>query len=156
MDEQSPLPRWFCAVFAAVMLALVAELFWYVPEHSRLQFQLSDLSLSLETSRQREAKQQYEYDQVVLDLPLTQAELAELQPLSDAAQAREQELRQTRKALRAQKADLALQLENALASSTDLQSTRDTLQGEVDALHAQVNALQQQVSELRSQLGHSN
>ena len=75
MDEQTPLPRWFRAAFVAVMLVLVAELIWWAPAQYNLHFQTADVALSLETSRQREAKQQYEYDLVVAELPLTKAEL---------------------------------------------------------------------------------
>lgn len=155
MDENAPLPRWFRAAFVAVMLALVAELIWFVPQQVELRFQIDDAALSLDTSRQREAKQQYEYDQVATQLPLTLAELEATQPLADAAEAREQTLRTQRKTLRSQKTSLQTQLDAAVASSTDLQASVSALQAEVDALRAQEAALQSQVDELLRQLGRT-
>lgn len=69
--------------------------------------------MKLDTSRQREKKQQYEYDQVVEALPLARDELARLQPQADAAKAEEKLLREQRKALRAEIAELKKQLEAA-------------------------------------------
>ncbi len=89
--------------FVAVMLLFCLFLTWYIPTRSQLDFQLSDLELSLETSRGRERKQQYEYDQVVAELPVTKAELAEAQPLADAAKAEVKALREERNALREKK-----------------------------------------------------
>lgn len=151
MHDHAPLPRWFLAVFTAVMLALAAELFWFVPQQADLRFQLDDLTLSLDTSRQREAKQQYEYDQVVEQLPLTQAELSALLPLTQDAQAREAALRTQRKELRARQSELDTQLNEAAASATDLQAQLDTLQAEVHALQQQASILRQESDALLEQ-----
>lgn len=101
---------WFRAVFVAVMLFTCGVVCWYAASQYALQFQLADLTLSLDTSRQREVKQQYEYDQVVAQLPLVQAQLAELEPQAAQAQAKETELRARRKALRAEIAQQQEQL----------------------------------------------
>ena len=62
-------PGWFKAAFAAVMLAACAVLCWFAPTQYTLRFQRDDLTLSLDTSRQREAKQRHEYAQVESALP---------------------------------------------------------------------------------------
>jgi len=139
------MPGWFRAVFVAVMLFTCAVLCWYASSQYDLRFQIADLTLSLDTSRQREVKQQYEYDQVAAQLPLTQAEAAEQEPLAAAAQAIEKELRAQRKALRAESADLTEQLET-------LQAELAALQAEEAALLAQVEALRQQEQALKEQL----
>lgn len=129
------MPGWFRAVFVAVMFFTCGVLCWYAASQYELRFQIADLTLSLDTSRQREVKQQYEYDQVVAQLPLTQAEVAKQEPLAAAAQATEKELRAQRKALRAENAELASQLE--------------ALQAEVAALKEQEAALLEQLQALQ-------
>ena len=145
MDEQTPLPRWLCAAFVTVMLALALFVAWWAVEQYDLHFQTADVALSLDTSRQREAKQQYEYDEVVTQLPLVQAELAETQPLADEAEAQEQALRAQRKELRAQEKELTAQLETALATLEELTAHLQELQAQVDDLAAQEAALQAQL-----------
>lgn len=151
MHDHAPLPRWFLAVFTVVMLILVAELFLFIPEQAELLFKIDDLTLSLDTSRQREAKQLYEYDQVVTALPQTRAELDAALPLAQQAAEREQSLRTQRKELRALQSELNAQLEAATASTTDLQAQLDTLQGEVDALRLELDELQSQRDTLQSE-----
>lgn len=148
----SPLPRLFRFVFMTIMMLLCASLFWLIPQMIALQIQIDDLTLSLDTSRQREAKQQYEYDQVSAQLPLTQAELDAVLPQAETAAAHEQELRTQRKALRAQSATLNQQLENALASATDLEIAVADMWTQVDALRQQTDALQSQTDALNAQL----
>lgn len=148
----SPLPRLFRFVFMTIMMLLCAFLFWLIPQMIALQIQIDDLTLSLDTSHQREAKQQYEYDQVSAQLPLTQAELDSVLPQAETAAAHEQELRTQRKSLRAQFATLNQQLENALASSTDLEIAIADTEAQVAALHQQVDTLQSQVDALNAQL----
>ncbi len=132
------MPGWFRAVFIAVMLFTCAILCWYAAAQYQLRFQAADLALSLDTSRQREVKQQHEYDQVAAQLPLVRAQVAELEPQAEAAQAIEKELRAQRKALRAENAALAQQLE--------------ALQAEVAALREKEQLLRDQVEALRQQL----
>lgn len=134
-------PGWLRAVFVAVMFFTCAVLCWYASSQYDLRFQIADLTLSLDTSRQREVKQQYEYDQVVAELPLVRAQVAEMEPLAAAAQAVEADLRTQRKALRTQNADLAKQLEAVQAETQQLLLQRDALQAEVDALRQQEQEL---------------
>ena len=106
------------AFFVVVMLAFCCTACWYALSTVSLRAENVDLTTKLTTSRQRETKQQLEYDAVSVELPQTQAELAEAQPLADAAKARENELRAQRKQLRADVAELqaavdALEQENA-------------------------------------------
>ncbi len=93
-------------VFACIMLVFCLFLGWYIPSRGELDFQLADIELSLETSYGREKKQQYEYDEVTAELPLTRAELTETQPLADEAAAVVTALKEERKTLRAEKAAL--------------------------------------------------
>lgn len=120
------MPGWLRTLFVTIMYLTCAVLCWYAVSQYTLRFQVEDLSLSLETSRGREVKQQYEYDQVVAQLPQVQAQVEELEPQAAEAQAREQELRARRKELRAEIA----QLEEQQA-----------------ALQAQVEALRQALKE---------
>lgn len=139
------MPGWFRAVFVAVMFFTCAVLCWYAASQYDLRFQIADLTLSLDTSRQREVKQQYEYDQVVAQLPLTQADVAEQEPLAAAAQAVEKELRAQRKALRAESAGLTEQLATLQAELAALQEEEAALLAEVEALRQQEQALKEQL-----------
>lgn len=95
--------RRFAAFFSVCMLLFCLLLFAWVPLKFFLDFRLSEARLSLETSQGRERKQQYEYDQVCADLPLTRSELETVQPLADAASLEVSELKALRKELRAEK-----------------------------------------------------
>ncbi len=99
--------------FTAVLALFCLFLVWFVPTRAGLDFQLADIDKSLETSYGRERKQQYEFDQVTAELPLVRAELAETQPLADAAEETDAALKAERRALRAEKAELEAQLEEA-------------------------------------------
>lgn len=110
------LPGWFRALLVLVLLMLCVETCWYAITMQQLTATQMELSAQLETSRQRERKQQYEYDVVCKALPQAREELALIQPQADAAKAHEQELRDTRKALRQEIAALKKQLEEAQAS----------------------------------------
>ena len=154
MEEQR-IPGWLRAVFVAGMLAPAALLAWYAPAQYQLRFQLEDIALSLDTSRQREARQEYEYDAAAQALPQVQAELAETLPLTEAAQAREQELRDERKAQRTLAADLADQLEQAQAHVDTLQAQADALREDVASLQAQQASLEEQIAALEKELGRA-
>ncbi len=132
------MPGWFRAVFITVMFFTCAILCWYAASQYQLQFQIADLSLSLETSRGREIKQQYEYDQVAAQLPLVEEQVALLEPQAAAAQAVEKELRAQRKTLRAENAELAQKLEALQAQVEQLQEEERLLREEVDALRRQL------------------
>ena len=153
--EGQRIPGWLRAVFVAGMLAMAALLAWYAPAQYQLRFQRGDIALSLDTSRQREARQEYEYDAAAQALPLVQAELAETLPLTEAAQAREQELRDERKAQRDLAADLAGQLEQAQAHVDTLQAQADALREDVASLQAQQASLEEQIAALKEELGRT-
>ena len=143
-------PGWFRAVFAAVLLLTCAVLCWFAPTQYALRFQRDDLALSLDTSRQREAKQRYEYDQVTAALPEVTLRLEETRPLTDAAAAREAELRALRKALREENARQEEQLNAALAALEEAEARRVFLQQEVDELAARQEELARLVEALQA------
>ena len=89
--------------FALVMLLFSLAMMLWVPLRARLDAQLADTRLSLETSQGRERKQQMEYDQVTEELPKVRAELAEVQPRADAAAEEVQRLKEIRRELRERK-----------------------------------------------------
>ncbi len=93
-------------LFVAVMLMFSLLMAAAVVIRGHLDFRLEDTARSLETSRGRERKQQQEYDEVVAQLPLTRAELAEAQPMADEAAEEVKRLKEERKQLRAEKAAL--------------------------------------------------
>ena len=105
------MPKWFARVFTIVMVLACVATAWYAYQHEKLNFALEDVRVSLETSRARERKQQYEYDQVAEALPKAREELDEIQPKADAAKAEENALRETRKSLRAVQGELTDTLE---------------------------------------------
>lgn len=109
---------WFRALFIAVMFITCGVVCWYAASQYTLAFQIADLSLSLDTSRQREVKQQYEYNQAAAQLPQVLAQVEAMEPQASQAQAREAELRARRKELRAQVAQLEEQLQ-ALQTQVD-------------------------------------
>ena len=109
----------FTALFVAVMLACTLFLAWYIPSAAGLRFRIDDLEISLDTSRGRERKQQAEYDQVVKDIPDTQAKLDETLPLAQAAEeevaalkAEKKKLKEEKKALEAGAAQAAEEAES--------------------------------------------
>lgn len=134
-------PGWFKAAFAAVMLAACAVLCWFAPTQYTLRFQRDDLTLSLETSRQREAKQRYEYAQVEAALPETALLLEETRPLADEAAEAEAALRARRKALREENARLEEQRSASQAALEEAEAQRAALQQAVDELSARQQEL---------------
>lgn len=132
-------PGWFRALFVAAMLSVCALLAFFAVDQARLRAEVADLTLSLETSRGREARQNHEYDEVVAALPVTRAELERVQPQADAAKAVENDLRQQRKDIRAENAALQEQI--------------DAAQAELDALTSQAMALQEAADSLANILG---
>ena len=112
----SKLDRRITAIFVLFMLFFCLLLFAWVPVKTVLDFRLSETRLSLETSQGRERKQQYEYEQVLADLPRTRAELESVQPLADAASQEVSDLKALRKELRSEKKRLEALLSEALQS----------------------------------------
>ena len=96
----------FAAVFSVIMMVCVLFLLWYVPAVSNRSLVLEDIQKQLETSRGRERKQQYEYDETVSAIPEAEAELERILPLSEAAQKEVKELKKERKKLRNEKKKL--------------------------------------------------
>lgn len=139
------MPGWFKAVFVAVMFLTCAVLAWYAVSQYELRFQIADLTLSLDTSRQREVKQQYEYDQVVAQLPLVRAQVADMEPIATAAVAIEDDLRKQRKTLRAENAALTDQLEALQAEVAALTAQEADLLAQVEALRLQEKQLKEQL-----------
>ena len=90
-------------LFAAVMLLFSLTTAAWAVMRKELDFRLEDTRMSLDTSRGRERKQQYEYDEAAEALPRTRTELAEVQPEADAAAERVKALKDRRKALREEK-----------------------------------------------------
>ena len=109
-DKHSRLP----ALFTAVMLLCVLFIIWYLPAARNLRYRLSDTLLSLETSRGRERKQQYEYDQAAAEIPLVQEELDSYVPLAEEAAQRLKTLKEERKKLRNEKKDLEAKLNESV------------------------------------------
>ena len=99
--------------FVAVMLGFSLFLAAHVILRAQVDFTLEDTARSLETSQGRERKQQYEYDQVVEELPKTRAELEEIAPKAAEAAETVKQLKEERKRLRAEKKALEAQKEAA-------------------------------------------
>ena len=135
MRDAQPGSGYFRGLFVAVMLVVCVLLAGFSVDQVRLRAQIDDLTLSLETSRGREARQNHEYDEAVAALPLARAELERVAPLAEAAKAEEQELRQQRKDIRAENAALHAQIEAA-------QQTLDELMGQAAALQEAAASLQ--------------
>lgn len=93
-------------VFTVIMLICVMFIIWYLPAVSQRHFQLDDIQKSLETSLGRERKQQSEYDETVSSIPLVEAELERVLPLTETAKEEVKALKKERKALRKEKKEL--------------------------------------------------
>lgn len=128
---KQPLSRAFAAVLVAVLLLCSAVVAGTIFHRASMLEQISNVQANLEASRGRLRKQQMEYDQVVAELPVVLAKLADIQPQADAAHNKEQALRQQRKELRAENATLADELTSLLAqtseTSTDAALTLEAL-----------------------------
>ena len=143
MREQ-PIGRAAAALLALALLILAAAVVWWTLDTAGLRARLADTQISLDTNRQRERKQQTEYDAAASALPEVQAELDALQPQTDAAVATETDLRAKRKQARTDNADLADALaaartaaEEAEARLPDAQARRDAALEELRALAGQ-------------------
>ena len=98
--------RWMIRVFVPVMLCFSLLMAAYVVIHAHLDFQLEDVERSLETSRGRERKQQFEYDETVARIPLVRQELDRVIPMAEEAVKTVQDLKNERKELRERKKNL--------------------------------------------------
>jgi len=144
--------RAFSWCFVVAMLAFCFFMAWSVWETASLRFQAQDTQLSLDTSRQRELKQQYEYDQVAAAIPETEAQLALVQPQTDAQTTLVAQLKAQRKELRAQKEALQAQLTAAQEEQTAIEAALLAAQAERDALQAEVDALAAEAARLEALL----
>lgn len=109
-DVNKPFSKAFIALFVAVMLLCSAVVAGTLFHQAAMTEEISQLEANLDAVRQRLKKQQVEYDQVLAELPVVQADAEALQPEADAAYAQEQALRQQRKDLRAENSTLADEL----------------------------------------------
>lgn len=148
MSKDGRLPGWFRALFVATMLIVCGVIAFCAVEQVQLRFQVADLTLSLDTSRQRERKQQYEYDQVVADLPATQQKLNATAPLAELAVASVTDLKAQRSALRERRDAFTEELAAARQAAADAQALRDALQADVDALTLRASELEAQLAAL--------
>ena len=120
--QSSPIPGWFKVVFAVVLLLCLSIVCLCTVDQPRLETELAELTASLDTSRQREAKQQAEYDEVAAQLPVTQAELAKIQPEADAVRANLEALKNQRDELREQETALENELETLTNGNATLEA----------------------------------
>ena len=109
----------FAFLCTLLFLAFAVFMAWVLPSLSSLRFKAEDTRLSLETSRGRESKQQYEYDQVAAELPMIREEILQKQPLAAEAEALVSELKARKKELRARKKDLEQQLSGSAPSEEE-------------------------------------
>lgn len=138
--ETERCPDWFRGVFVTVMLLVCAWLAFFAVDQARLKAQIADLTISLEMSRGREARQNHEYDEASAALPLALEKLAQIEPLAQEAKEKEAALRQQRKDIRAENTALETQIAEA--------------QAELDALTVQAAALQDAAESINSILGN--
>ena len=103
----------FPVIFVLVMILCVCFIAWYLPSVASLRFRLEDTAKSLETSYGRERKQQHEYDETVAEIPIVQAELESIRPLTDAALQEVSDLKAQRKQLREKKKELEKGLDSS-------------------------------------------
>ena len=106
----------FSFVFVFVALLFSFFMAWYIPSYASLQSRMEETALSLETSRGRENKQQYEYDQVAEEIPQIRQKISQTVPLSEVKESLVLELKSKRKELRNEKK----KLEEQIAELTDL------------------------------------
>lgn len=146
------MPKGLKVGFTAAMLIVCVLVAWWAVAQYGLRAEIADLTLKLETSRQREVKQQTEYDEVTAALPLAQEKLRELQPESDAAVQQAQELRAQRASLRSETAERRERLAPLLGDGspeeallTLLAANQETLR----SLTAETETLMQGVQETR-------
>ena len=125
---RSPLPRWFSALLVIVLLAAAVTVVTQLLRQAELTAAIDDTAYDLTVLQRRLEKQQLEYDQLLAELPMVQAEAGALAPDAQAAYEQEQLLRQQRKDLRAENAVLAQEiadLEALIASAEDTAKVAD-------------------------------
>ena len=98
-----------------VLLITVLFLLWYTVSIGTARSALEEAQNDLETNRGRERKQEYEYNQVVEEIPRVQAEIDALRPQVDAAEEEESALKADKKKLKKEKSNLEKQLKELAA-----------------------------------------
>ena len=121
-NDFARLPGWFKMMFAVVMITCVGIICICMVDQPRLETEIAELKTSIETSIQREEKQQAEYDAVAAKLPGVQEELAAIQPVADAAKAEADQLRADRDALRVAQTAMTTELGTLETGITNLQN----------------------------------
>ncbi len=96
----------FRVMFILVMFLCVLFTLWYLPSVRMRRFILQDTQSRLESMQGQVRKQQYEYDQIVSELPEVQAELDRIKPLSEEKEDAVRTLKDERKRLRNEKKEL--------------------------------------------------
>ena len=106
-------------LFALVMILFVLFIVWYLPSAGELRFRIDDVAKSIETSRGRERKQQYEYDKVVSEIPEVRTALDQILPQAENAKEEVTALKAERKRLRGEKKKLEKQLSGEAGQEDD-------------------------------------
>ena len=145
------MPKWFARLFAVVMLLACGATAYFVYQHEKLSYAVEDARVSLETSRARERKQEYEWDQVSQAIPKAEEELSLLQPQVDDLLASLTDLRQTRTAL--DEANTVL-TESVTHTQTQVSSLTDSLYLRMDALEEQTEDTENALTQALDQLLH--
>ncbi len=116
------MPKWFARLFAVIMILACIATAYYAYRHEKLSYAVEDARVSLETSRARENKQEFEYNQITEAIPEKERELELLLPQSQAALATLTDLRATRDQLREEYNTLQETLAISDEESTRLQN----------------------------------
>ena len=124
----------FRALAVAVLLAAAVSAAWYGTAQYRLRAQIDDLTRSVQTSRQRERKQTYEYDQVVAQIPLTEASITDIRPFAEAALATRSDLREQRRTLREHIAETEAALAAAEEGTAELRARLESLEKRLNSM----------------------
>ena len=120
--------RLLITLFIVVMLGVCGYTVMHSLAMESLAFQKESANTDLGINRQRERKQQVEYDQAAALLPENEARVADIQPKADAAKAQETELRALRKQLRTEVAELETQAEEAETRAEEAESQASAAQ----------------------------
>ena len=131
----------FALFFTVVMLAICGYVLAQGFSVDRLDQQIVHERTDLNTNRQRERKQQVEYDRAAAELPENQKRLAEIKPEAEAAKATETELRSQRKQLRGEVADLKTAVESAEADAIQAEQHLQDAEEQYGILRTEAEAL---------------
>lgn len=116
-----PLPKALSFILVAALLLCSATVAGTIFHQAAMTEKMVQLQANLEAVQGRLRKQQAEQAEYLASLPQVELDLAAIQPQAEEAYAHEQELRQQRKALKAENAILADELA-ALLSQADAAS----------------------------------